>query len=298
MDILLTPGLAAVFASFAVGVVALLALLGFAIRRASRETRQRLFAHIWSRLSHGTDSTLRARKAALLQDVHGAVVEIGPGVGSSLRYLSPRRITSLLLAEPNTFMHTELAAAAAKAGFSKSNGLVVCAASGEALPVPPASQDFVLCTLVLCSIPAAALRSVLDEAERVLRPGGRFVFLEHVAADPSTQPLRAVTQRFAMATGLWSALGDGCELTRDTAGLLRAVAAGTGGASGAWRLELRDVLVPIGRLGLCSRGCCCGSRAGVGSSERDAASTVAAVGMSLLGGTQIEGSLVRLSTKS
>jgi ubiquinone/menaquinone biosynthesis C-methylase UbiE len=51
---------------------------------------------------------------------------------------------------------------------------------GEALPLDDASVDAVVATLVLCTVEKPA--AVLSEVARVLRPGGRFVFVEHVAA--------------------------------------------------------------------------------------------------------------------
>lgn len=64
-------------------------------------------------------------------------------------------------------------------------------------------------------------QAALEEISRVLRPGGAFLFIEHVAADASKQPLLALAQRFAdpfqqLASG-------GCHLTRDTGGLIRSV---------------------------------------------------------------------------
>lgn len=207
---------------------------------------------------------LSERKAALFRDVRGAVVEIGPGVGANLKYLDPERVTALLLVEPNTFMHAELAAAASTAGLRSS--LQISPALADALPLASASQDWVLCTLVLCSVSASSLRGVVREAHRVLRPGGRFVFLEHVVADPSKYPLRAVVQRIAMLTGLWSALGDGCELCRDTGGLLRSE------ATADWHLDIRDVAMPVPAC----------------------ATSFFGLAFSLLAGTQVQGTMLKL----
>ena len=256
-------------AAAAVVVVAVLV-----IRCMPQGTRQRVFAVVWSCLSHSADATLQRRKQELFRDVAGAVVEIGPGVGANARYLRPDRISSLLLAEPNIYMHDALTQAAEAAGFRPAQGLWISSATGDAIPVPAASQDWVLCTLVLCSVPTSALHAVLAEAHRILRPGGKFVFLEHVIADASVYPVRSAAQRVAMATGLWSTLGDGCELTRDTGALLRSEA-GAGGWEAGWQLDIREVTVPLEPCSLCS----CASGGGFV--------------MALLGGTQVEGTLTK-----
>ena len=70
-------------------------------------------------------------------------------------------------------------------------------------------------TLVLCSVPDPA--TVLEEIQRVLKPGGRFVFLEHVAA-PRSSPLR---RRQRMLRPLWQFCADGCTVDREIDALIR-----------------------------------------------------------------------------
>ncbi|MCH8980380.1 MAG: pyridoxal-phosphate dependent enzyme, partial [Armatimonadetes bacterium] len=87
-------------------------------------------------------------------------------------------------------------------------------AGAERLPVDDASVDTVVSTLVLCSVrdPKASLAEVV----RVLRPGGRLLFLEHVASD---DPRAARWQRWLQP--LWRWLADNCHLTRRTGDLIR-----------------------------------------------------------------------------
>jgi len=80
----------------------------------------------------------------------------------------------------------------------------------EALPLPDKSADAIVCTLTLCSV-ADPLRS-LAEVRRVLKPGGRFLFLEHVLSE--TDPKLAQTQR--LATPMQVQFADGCHLDRRT----------------------------------------------------------------------------------
>uniref|UniRef100_A0A8B9CSX2 Methyltransferase type 11 domain-containing protein n=1 Tax=Anser brachyrhynchus TaxID=132585 RepID=A0A8B9CSX2_9AVES len=84
-------------------------------------------------------------------------------------------------------------------------------ASGEDLhQIPDGSMDVVVSTLVLCSV--SSVRKVLAEVLRVLRRGGAFYFLEHVAADHSSWTY--FWQK--VFDPLWKCFGDGCSLSRET----------------------------------------------------------------------------------
>ena len=82
----------------------------------------------------------------------------------------------------------------------------------DRLPMGDASFDAVVATLVLCSVtdPARALA----EIHRVLRPGGQYVFLEHVAADPHQEPRRYKWQ--GRIEPFWKRAMDNCHLRRQT----------------------------------------------------------------------------------
>jgi SAM-dependent methyltransferase len=92
--------------------------------------------------------------------------------------------------------------------------LVLVKTSAEALPFPDSSVDEVICSLVLCTVddPTATIAEVL----LVLRPGGTFRFVEHVAAHP-TSPRRWIQSAIAKP---WSWLYEDCQLCRDTGHLI------------------------------------------------------------------------------
>ena len=98
---------------------------------------------------------------------------------------------------------------ASTADGAAKNTLRVARGVAEALPLPTSSADAVVCTLTLCSVldPEAAVA----EIRRVLKPGGSFVFVEHVLSDDAA--LRA--QQLAL-DGLQAKLADGCHLNRQT----------------------------------------------------------------------------------
>jgi SAM-dependent methyltransferase len=172
---------------------------------------------------------LGARKKVLFADLPQMVVELGSGAGASMRYLAPG--SRLLAIEPNPHAHDALRRKAARYGID----LEIRGASAESTGLASASVDAVICTLVLCTVEDQA--AALAEVHRILRPGGRFVFIEHVGSGPG--PIRAL-QRLLRRP--WRYAFDGCCLDRDTA----ATIASTGFADvQIERDRLGGVFVPV-----------------------------------------------------
>lgn len=145
-----------------------------------------------------------ARRDALC-GAHGEVLEIGAGTGLNLEAYPREGITRLVLTEPHEAMRRQIEAKIPSAPAP----VEVVAASAERLPFEDASFDTVCGTLVLCEAPDPG--SALDEIARVLRPGGRFLFLEHVrSADPE---LARLQDRWAP---VWRFFSGGCNCNRDT----------------------------------------------------------------------------------
>lgn len=142
----------------------------------------------------------------------GTIVELGPGTGVNLQYYAPG--VSVIAVEPNPVMRDKLAANARRHRVD----IDIRSVRGERIDVADASADAVLATLVLCGVDDPA--QVIAEAHRVLKPGGSFFFMEHVAA-----PADSLTRRVQGAVKVphrW--MFNGCEVDRDTASLLRASA--------------------------------------------------------------------------
>ena len=148
--------------------------------------------------------SVAGKKQALFAGMEGDVLEIGPGTGVNLVYL-PVGIRWIGI-EPNTYMHGYLRELGAKLGLN----LDIRLGTAEELPVPDNSMDAVISTQVLCSVADPA--RVLREIHRVLKPGGRFLFVEHVAAPPGTSLRR--WQRLSRPVS--ALLGDGCHPDRET----------------------------------------------------------------------------------
>jgi ubiquinone/menaquinone biosynthesis C-methylase UbiE len=113
--------------------------------------------------------------------------------------------------EPNVRMHAYLQEAARRHGVT----VDVRVGVAERIPLPDASVEAVISSLVLCTV--ADPERALEEVRRVLRPGGRFWCIEHVAAPAGTTVARI--QRWVHRPWRW--LFEGCETHRDTARLLR-----------------------------------------------------------------------------
>lgn len=125
------------------------------------------------------------------------VVELGAGTGANLDRL-PAGAT-LHAVEPSLRMHLRLRERAEAAGVS----IEIQSSGAERIDRPDQSVDEVICSLVLCTV--IDLDAVLAEVRRVLRPGGRFRFVEHVAA----AGFRGAVQRAIRRP--WGWLFEGCD---------------------------------------------------------------------------------------
>jgi ubiquinone/menaquinone biosynthesis C-methylase UbiE len=166
-----------------------------------------LMAAVYDRFARESNKACLDRwRAELLRDLSGAVLEVGAGTGATLPYY-PKAVKRLVLCEPDPHMRRKLQA---KHDATGAKHVEISDASLEALPAVPASLDAVVCSLVLCSVPDP--QAALKEIQRVLKPGGKLVFLEHVAADG--KPNRLKWQR--RIEPVWKHLAGNCHLTRRT----------------------------------------------------------------------------------
>lgn len=137
----------------------------------------RIFAAGYDTFMSGTEKAgLGERRAKLLAQARGRVLEIGGGTGANLPYYGVD-VEELVITEPEEPMARRLE----KKLPGHSRPVRVLQVPAEELPFEDGSFDYVVATLVLCTVddPDRAL----EEARRVLKPGGRLLFLEHVRAD-------------------------------------------------------------------------------------------------------------------
>lgn len=169
-----------------------------------------LFAACYDRtMARSEQLCLGNWRRELLQQTKGDVLEIGSGTGTNLPCY-PADLTRLVLCEPDPFMLNKLRKKITESSHAPE--LTTCLA--ERLEFADNSFDTIVATLVLCSV--AEPDTALNEIRRVLRPGGKLLFLEHVRSD---QPSTRRWQNFWEP--LWKCGCGNCHLTRDTAKIIK-----------------------------------------------------------------------------
>jgi len=142
-----------------------------------------------------SDPRLAIYRKQVLASVDGVILEIGLGTGLNLPHYPPH-IRTIVAVDPNAGMSKLARKRIEESGLIVEQSL----AGGEVLPFGDASFDSVVSTWTLCSI--AEIGRALGEVYRVLKPGGRFVFLEHgLSDDPKVQKwqrrLNSIQRRLA-----------------------------------------------------------------------------------------------------
>jgi ubiquinone/menaquinone biosynthesis C-methylase UbiE len=161
-----------------------------------------------------TNLSMRNRHLAAYRDrivpaATGRVLEIGIGSGLNLPRYSPN-VQQLIGLEPSPKL----------LGMARNVGRLVIPVdliegSAEEIPLEKASVDTVVTTWTLCTIPDAS--RALYEMRRVLKPGGRLLFVEHGrASDPN------VVRWQDHLTPIWKRIGGGCHLNRAIGSLIEA----------------------------------------------------------------------------
>lgn len=150
-------------------------------------------------LQQGVEHVVGSLRSEQNRLARGRTLVIGAGTGLDVDKLGPE-VTELVLNEPEPYLRTYL-----ERMFP---GASLCASHAEQLDLDDAQFDTVVSSLVLCSVDK--LHKVLQEINRVLRPGGQYVFLEHVGHGPG---LRRTVQN--VLNPVWKPLAGGCNLNRD-----------------------------------------------------------------------------------
>lgn len=152
-------------------------------------------------------------RRALIECAEGRVLEVGIGNGANLRYYTDRA-TEVVGVEPCAAM-VDMAQKkvdkliADSAGASTHQKYHLKVGGGENLELEDNSVDTVVACLVFCTIPDA--ERAAREMFRVLKPGGKMLFFEHVHAAPG---IKASVQN--MLNSIWKPLACGCHLNRNT----------------------------------------------------------------------------------
>jgi ubiquinone/menaquinone biosynthesis C-methylase UbiE len=170
-----------------------------------------IFARVYDAIFAGLEKAgLADKRSELLAEATGATLELGAGTGHNLEHY-PAGVERLVLTEPDPHMAKRLRAQVEE---SDRAGVEVVEAGAESLPFGDDEFDTVIATLVLCTIPDPS--AALAEVARVLKPGGRMLFMEHVRAE-SHRRARWQDRMNPVQNFLFG----GCNLNRPTADAIR-----------------------------------------------------------------------------
>lgn len=170
------------------------------------------------------------RKEQMFAQLPDEIVELGAGAGANFRYFRPG--TKVIAVEPSVYMHAPLRRAAERHRIE----LDVRSSGAEKIDLPDQSVDAVVASLVLCTVPDPD--AAIAEVKRILRPGGKLVCIEHVAAPRQT--FVGWIQRLVFRPWRW--FFEGCHTHRDTEAALRA--AGFSDVR-VERFTLTSIFIPI-----------------------------------------------------
>lgn len=146
-------------------------------------------------------------RQAQLASVHGEILEIGVGTGLNLPHY-PKHVRRIVTVDPNPGMNKKLRRRIGQTGIEVDQRII----GSEQLPFDDGTFDCVVSTVTLCSI--SAVKQAMAELFRVLKPGGRILFLEHGAS-----PDARVARWQRRLNGFQRLIGNGCTLTLDVPAL-------------------------------------------------------------------------------
>ena len=156
----------------------------------------------------GLPALAELRKSALA-DVGGDILEVGFGTGRNLAHY-PEHVRKIPTVDPNPGMNKLAVKRIAASGIEVDQRTI----GGETMPFDEGTFDYVVSTWTMCSIPD--IGRARGEVYRVLRPGGRLVFLEHAQSE---DPEALAWQR--RLNPIERVLPDGCRLVLDVEATVR-----------------------------------------------------------------------------
>ncbi|XP_064087812.1 thiol S-methyltransferase TMT1A-like [Macrobrachium nipponense] len=203
------------------------ALIYWVINRRGKDLRHRWFAYFMHLLTKEKNvkseevkkdlfrslSTVVSHDPQLRKESKIKILEIGVGTGVNFSHYPDG--TQLIVVDPNPHFVKYYNENRKKFPNIASEEIIVTTGTvSSMISVPDASVDVVVMTLVMCSV--SEIEAILREILRVLVPGGKFYFLEHIREfDPKKHFWRQKIQDFLTSCRLWPFLFDGCCLNRD-----------------------------------------------------------------------------------
>jgi ubiquinone/menaquinone biosynthesis C-methylase UbiE len=170
--------------------------------------RNRIYPHIVTMLAN--PKHIEKIRRQMIPLARGTVLEVGVGPGVNFQYYDPAEVKKVYALEPNPGMVTRAGTQARRTRLN----VEFLDLPGERIPLADRSVDTVVSTFSLCTIPgvAEAIRGI----ERILLPGGQFVFFEHgLSPDISVRRWQERTEP------LFKLAFEGCHVTRDIPALIQ-----------------------------------------------------------------------------
>lgn len=166
-----------------------------------------IFPTLIDRVMSGEDFANYRRE--ILADATGSVLEIGFGTGLNLAYYPSNSVQKITTVDVNPGMNQLAQKRIATSPISVDYQVL----NGEKLPMADATFDTVVSTWTLCSIKQVEL--AIAEIYRVLKPGGKFLFIEHgLSNEPKIQTWQH------RLTPIQKIIADGCHLDREIKSLI------------------------------------------------------------------------------
>lgn len=173
----------------------------FLLLRSPKQFQEKWFATYWKKLGPKMAASPEQMPHIheLMTRAHGMVLEIGPGGGDQMRHFNSvsDRIQKIIAAEPNANLHPALLQRASECGLgggkyvplacgAEPNSLLPALKKAGLLPESPATIadqgifDSIITVKSMCSAPQNEMPAIAAVIQSLLRPGGEFLFFEHV----------------------------------------------------------------------------------------------------------------------
>jgi len=184
--------------------------VALALMKFNKSFSDRMVAKVLPSVMEQMDKSMKKVKMELLKDIKGDVLDFGSGDGQYLHYiaLNKDKVKSIVNLEPNKKLHPGINERARQNGVQTE---IYSKFAEDLLEERGGNQfDFIIIGNVLCEVPNQA--SALSSLYRLLRPGGKAFFLEHVAHEKGTS--ENVVEN--AVNPVWTIMSGGCNVNRHT----------------------------------------------------------------------------------
>ncbi|WP_158276095.1 class I SAM-dependent methyltransferase [Brumimicrobium oceani] len=150
--------------------------------------------------------TLGPIREELISELEGNILEVGSGTGTNFKYYNAK--ARVIAIEPSSFMLEKSKVKIPENIHIRTFNLGIDDIKLNSI-IDDQSLDFIVCTLVLCTIPNQ--NTAFDNFKKWLKPSGKLIILEHIHAQ--NKPMRFL---YNLVNPVWRIIGEGCNLNRDT----------------------------------------------------------------------------------